>query len=237
MINTSSTPPLGAAASRPPLPSSPAHLPSLMNYLIAVFLSSPQVKTGRRTRRRQCPLHAPVNPIVTLIIARGCRHHHRVALPAFAVLPLPPAFAVSPSAPSPPLQIVDCCVGCWSSPPLSREAGMAVIIRAAPSCPLAGCCCQGVAPSSSPWRLDERPPPRRLQMASPSPPLLQNVDCCVGRHPLLCRGRQGRPSSLGWRRHVLWQLSLSRRHPLPGDVGSAVFVGRCGRPNLSSWPS
>ena len=186
MINTSSTPPLGAAASRPPPPSSPTHLPSPMNYLIVVFLSSPQVKTGRRTRRRRYPLHAPINPIVTLIIARGHRHHRQVALPAFAVPPLPPAFAVSPSAPSLPLQIVDCCVGCWSSPPLSREAGTPVIIKSAPSRPLAGCHCQGVAPSSSPWRLDKRPPPRRLRMASPSPPLPQNVDCCVGCRPLLC---------------------------------------------------
>ncbi len=137
MINTSSTPPLGAAASRPPPPSSPAHLPSPMNYLIVVFSSSPQVKTGRRTQRRQCPLCAPVNPIITLIITRGHRHHCRVALPAFAVPPLPPAFAVSPSAPSPPLQIVDCCVVRWSSPPLLREAGMAIIIRSAPSRPLA----------------------------------------------------------------------------------------------------
>ncbi len=185
MINTSSTPPLGAASSRPPPPSSPAHLPSPMNYLIVVFLSSPQVKTGRRTQRCRCPLCAPVNLIVTLIIARGRCHHCRFALPAFAVLPLPPAFAVSPLAPSPPLQIVDCCVGCWSSPSLLREAGTAIIIRAAPSRPLVGCRCQGVAPLSSPRRLDKRPPPRRLQMASPLPPLLQNVDCCVGRHPLL----------------------------------------------------
>ncbi len=132
MSNTSSTPPLGAAASRPPPPSSPAHLPSPMNYFIVVFSSSPQVKTGRRTRRRRCPLRAPVNQIVTLIIAHGRCHHRQVALPAFAIPSLPPAFAVSPSAPSPPLQIVDCCVGRWSSPPLSREAGTAVIIRAAP---------------------------------------------------------------------------------------------------------
>ncbi len=237
MINTSSTPPLGTAASRPPPPSSPARLPSPMNYLIVVFSSSPQVKTGWRTRRRQCPLCAPVNPIITLIIACGRRHHRRVALPAFAVPPLPPAFAVLPSAPSPPLQIVDCCVGRWSSPPLLRGAGTAVIIRAAPSHPLAGCRCQGVAPSSSPRRLDERPPPRRLRMASPSPPLLQNVDCCVGCRPLLRRGRPGRLSSLGWRRHILWRLSLSGRCPLPGDVGSAVFVEGCGQPNSSSWPS
>jgi hypothetical protein len=195
MINTSSTPPLGATASRPLPPSSPTHLPSPMNYLIVVFLSSPQAKTGRRTRRCRCPLHAPVNPIVTLIIARGCRHHPQVALPAFAVLPL---------APSLPLQIVDCCVGRWSSPPLSREAGTAVIIRAAPSRPLAGCHCQDVALLSSPWRLDEPPPPRRLQMALPLPPLLQNVDCCVGRCPLLRQGRRGWPLSLGWRCHVLW---------------------------------
>jgi hypothetical protein len=168
-----------------------------MNYLIVVFSSSPQVKTGRRTRRHRCPLRAPINPIVTLIIARGRCHHHRVALPSFAVPPLPPAFAVSPSAPSPPLQIVDCCVGHWSSPPLLREAGTAVIIRATPSRPLAGCCCQGVAPSSSPRRLDKRPPPWRLRMALPSPPLLQNVDCCVGHHPLLRQGRRGQPSSLG----------------------------------------
>ncbi len=207
MINTSSTPPLGAAASRPPLPSSPAHLPSPMNYLIVVFLSSLQVKTGWRTQRRLCPLHAPVNPIVTLIIAHGHRHYCRVALPAFAIPPLPPAFAVSPLAPSPPLQIVDCCVGHWSSPPLLREAGMAVIIKVAPSRPLAGCRCQGVAPLSSPRRLDEQPPPRRLQMASPSPPLLQNVDCCVGCRSLLRRGRRGWPLSLGWHHHVLWRLS------------------------------
>jgi hypothetical protein len=224
MINTSSTPSLGAAASRPPPPSSPTHLPSPMNCLIVVFTSSPQVKTGRRTQRRQCPLRAPVNPIVTLIIARGRRHHRLVALPAFAVPPLPPAFAVSPSPPSPPLQIVDCCVGRWSSPPLSREAGTAIIIRAVPSRPLAGCRCQGVAPSSSPRRLDEWPYPRRLQMALPLPPLLQNVDCCVGHRCLLRRGRWGRPSSLGWRRYVLWWLSLSGRCPLAVDVGSAVFV-------------
>ncbi len=164
MINTSSTPPLGTADSRPPPPSSPAHLPSPMNYLVVVFSSSPQVKTGRRTQHCQRPLHAPVNPIVTLIIARGCRHHHRVALPAFVVPPLPPAFAVSPSAPSPPRQIVDCCVGRWSSPPLLTEAGTAVIIRALPSRPLAGCHCQGTAPLSSPRRLDGRPPPRRLPL-------------------------------------------------------------------------
>jgi hypothetical protein len=151
----------------------------------------------------------------------------RFGRPAFA-----PAFAVSPSAPSPPLQIIDCCVGCWSSPSLSREAGTAVIIRAAPSHPLASCWCQDVAPLSSPWRLDERPPPRRLRMALPSPPLLLNVDCCVGRRPLLRRGRRGRPSSLGWRRHVLWRLSSSGRRPLPGNVGSAVFVEGCERPNL-----
>ncbi len=132
MINTSSTPPLGAAASRPPPPSSLAHLPSPMNYLIVVFSSSPQVKTGQKTQCCQCPLCAPINLIVTLIIARGRCHHPRVAMPAFAVPPLPPAFTVSPSPPSPPLQIVDCCVGRWSSPPLSREAGTAVIIRAAP---------------------------------------------------------------------------------------------------------
>jgi hypothetical protein len=198
-----------------------------MNYLIVVFSSSPQVKTGQRTQRRQCPL---------LIIARSCCHHCQVTLHAFAVPPLPPAFAVSPSAPSPPLQIVDCCVGPWSSPPLSREAGTAVIIRVAPSRPLAGCRWQGIAPSSSPWRLDERPPPWRLRMASPLPPLLQNVDCCVGRCPLLRQGRGGRPSSLGWRCHVLWWLLLSGRHPLPGDVGSAVIVEGCRRPNLSSWP-
>jgi hypothetical protein len=172
--------------------------------------------------------------MVTLIIAHGRHHHRRVALPAFAVPPLPPAFAVSPLAPSPPLQIVDCCVGRWSSPPLSREAGMAIIIRVAPSRPLAGCRCQGIAPSSSPWRLNKRPPPRRLRMASPLPPLLQNVDCCVGRRPLIRRGRRGQPSSLGWRRHVLWRLLSSGRCPLPGDVGSAVFVEGCGRPNLSS---
>jgi hypothetical protein len=237
MINTSSTPPLGTAASRPPPPSSPAHLPSPMNYLIVVFSSSPQVKTGWRTRRCQCPLRAPVNLIVTLIITRGCCHHLRAALPAFAVPPLPPAFAVSPLAPSPPLQIVDCCVGHWSSPPLSWEAGTAVIIRAAPSRPLAGCRCQGVTPSSSPWRLDERPPPRRLRMASPLPPLLQNVDCCVGCRPLLRRGSRGWPLSLGWCPHVLWRLLLSGRCPLPGDVGSAVFVEGCGRPNLLLWPS
>jgi hypothetical protein len=237
MINTSSTPPLGAAASRPPPPISPAHLPSPMNYLIVVFSSSPQVKTGRRTQRCRCPLRAPVNPIVTLIIARGFCHHCQVVLPAFAIPPLPPAFAVSLSAPSPPLQIVDCCVGCWSSPPLSREAGTAVIIRAAPSHPLAGCRCQGIAPLSSPWRLDEQPPPRRLRMASPLPPLLQNVDCCVGRRPLLRQGRRGRLSSLGWHCHVLWRLLLSGHCPLPGNVGSTVFVERCGRPNLSSWPS
>jgi hypothetical protein len=70
-----------------------------------------------------------------------------------------PTFAVLPLAPSPPLQIVDCCVGRWSSLPLLREAGMAVIIRVVLSCPLAACCCQDVAPSSSPWRLDERPSP------------------------------------------------------------------------------
>jgi hypothetical protein len=217
-------------------PSSPAHLPSPMNYLIVVFLSSPQVKTGWRTRRRQCPLRAPVNPIVTLIIARSRCHHRRVALPAFAVPPLPPAFAVLPLAPSPPLQILDCCVGRWSSPPLSREAGTAVIIRATPSRPLAGCRCQGVAPSSSPRRLEERPPPWRLRMALPLPPLLQNVDCCVGRCPLLRRGRRGWPSPLGWRCHVLWRLSSSGRCPLPGDVGSGVFVERYRRPILS-WLS
>ncbi len=188
MIDTSSTPPLGAAASRPPPPSSPAHLPSPMNYLIVVFSSSPQVKTGRRTQRCRCPLRAPINPIVTLIIARSCCHHRRVALPAFAVPPLPPAFAVSPSAPSPPLQTVDCCVGRWSSPPLLREAGTAVIIRAAPSCPLAGCCCQGVAPSYSPRRLDERPPPRRLRMASPLPPLLQMLIVVLIAIPCFVKG-------------------------------------------------
>jgi hypothetical protein len=186
MINTSSTPPLRAAASQPPPPSSPAHLPSPMNYLIVVFFSSPQVKTGWRTQHHQCPLRAPLNPIATLIIACGCCHHRRVVLPAFAIPPLPPAFAVLPLVPSPPPQIVDCCVGHWSSPPLSREAGTAVIIRAVPSRPLAGCCCQGVAPLSSPWRLNERPPLQRLRMALPSPPLLQNVDCCVGPCPLLC---------------------------------------------------
>ncbi len=90
MINTLSTPPLGAAASRPPPPSSPAHLPSPMNYLIVVFSSSPQVKTGQRTQRCRCPLYTPVNPIVTLIIARGRRHHCQVVLPALAVPPLPP---------------------------------------------------------------------------------------------------------------------------------------------------
>ncbi len=88
--------------------------------------------------------------MVTLIITSGHRHHRQVVLPAFAVLHLPPAFAVSPSAPSPPLQIVDCCVGRWSSPHLSREAGTAVIIKAAPSRPLVGCRCQGIAPLSSP---------------------------------------------------------------------------------------
>jgi hypothetical protein len=228
MINTSSTPPLGAAASRPPPPSSPAPLPSPMNYLIVVFSSSPQVKTGQRTQRRRCPLCAPVNPIVTLIIARGRCHHRRVALPAFAVPPLPPAFAVLPSAPSPPLQIVDCCVGHWSSPPLSREAGTAVIIRAAPSHPLAGCRCQGVAPSSSPRRLDERPPPRRLQMALPLPPLPQNVDYCVGGRPLLRQGRRGRPSSLGWRHYVLWRAVVVRAsppHPLLGGSTSGLLLG------------
>jgi hypothetical protein len=157
-------------------------------------------------------------------------HAARFGRPAFA-----PAFAVSPSAPLPPLQIVDCCVGPWSSPPLLREVGMAVIIRAALSRPLAACCCQDVAPLSSPWRLDERPPPLRLRTASPSPPLLQNVDCCVGCHPLLRRGRRGQPSSLGWRRHVLWRLLLSGHRPLPGNVGSAVSVEGCGRPHLSSW--
>ncbi len=170
--------------------------------------------------------------MVILIIAHGRCHHCRVVLPAFAVPPLPPAFAVLPSTPLPPRQIVDCCVGRWSSPPLSREVGTAVIIRVAPSRPLADCCCQGIAPLSSPWRFDEWPPPRRLRMASPSPPLLQNVDCCVGCCPLLRRGRQGQPLSLGWRRHVLWRLSSSGRRPLPGDVGSAVFVEGCGRPNL-----
>jgi hypothetical protein len=235
MINTSSTPPLGAAASRPPPPSSPAHLPSPMNYLIVVFSSSPQVKTGWRTRCRRCPLRAPVNPIVTLIITRGRRHHRRVVLPAFAVPPLPPAFAVLPSAHSPPLQIVDCCVGRWSSPPLSREAGTAVIIRAALSRPLAGCRCQGVALSSSPWRLNERPPPRRLRMASPSPPLPQNVDCCVGRHPLLRRGRRGQPSSLGRHRHVLWRAVVVRAsppRPLLGGLTSGLLLGGYEWPRL-----
>jgi hypothetical protein len=60
---------------------------------------------------------------------------------------------------------------------------MAVIVRAAPSRPLAGCRCQGIAPLSSPRRLDKQPPPRRLRMASPLPPLPQNVDCCVGCRP------------------------------------------------------
>jgi hypothetical protein len=121
-------------------------------------------------------------------LSRAARFGH----PAIA-----PAFAVSPLAPSPPLQIVDCCVGCWSSPPLSREAGTAIIIRAVPSCPLAACCCQDVTPLSSPQRLDEWPPPWRLRMALPSPSLLQNVDCCVGCRPLLRCGGVGQGG--GWR--------------------------------------
>ncbi len=151
MINSSSTPPLGTAASRPPPPSSPAHLPSPMNYLIVVCSSSPQVKTGWRTQRHQCPLCAPVNPIVTLIIAHGCPHHRRVTLPALAIPPLPPLLLSRLRRLYRPYKLLIVvlvlglpllCRGRWGWPSsLGRHCHILwrpVVVRTLPPCPLLG---------------------------------------------------------------------------------------------------
>ncbi len=72
-------------------------------------------------------------------------------------------------------------------------------------------------------------------MASPSPPLPQNVDCCVGRRPLLRQGRRGRPSSLGRRHHVLWRAVVVRAlppRPLLEGLTSGLLLGGYEWPRL-----